>query len=213
METDKETKAGQPDLLQLIRAAMKNPSKSKETKSSAKQGPTTVSKRTKTAELEKVHGKLGDFSRSNSNPTSRSIPTSATVGYEEVPKTRMNKKDSNNPNNVVLEAETEMIRKAVRIALNNTGGAPSKRAVKQMASPKMTRSDRVFAAGNGCGPGSSKSPTLDAIKAIAAKETGCIVREQMKGKEPLSLRQSQKNANTTQGNYNPMIIEPIKKSK
>jgi hypothetical protein len=68
-----------------------------------------------------------------------------------------------------------------------------------MASPKMTRSDRVFQT---CGPGSSKSVAIDAIKAIAAQETGCIVR-----KEAISLTKSQKNSNTTQGNYNPMIVE------
>jgi hypothetical protein len=192
METEQE-------LLQLIRAAMKNPKGTKQpVKPERGKGPQHT--RIKPLEQSPEYGRRGDFSRSNSNPVSRSIPTVAVVGYEEVPKTRFTSKHKDNPQ--LLQAETEMIRKAVRIALNNTGGAPSKRAAKQMASPKMTRSDRVFAAGKGCGPGSSKSPAIDAIKAIAATETGCIVR-----KEPIKLNVSQKNANTTQGGYFPQIVE------
>jgi hypothetical protein len=178
----------QTELLQLIRSVMKSPSSGKAVQSRA----------TKIRELEKEHGKLGDFSRSNSNPTSRAVRDSAFLGYEEVPKTRLTRKDERTN---VVDAQTEMIRKAVRIAINTSGGAPSKRAAKRMASPKMSRSDRVFKT---AGPGSSRSATLDAIKAIASEKTGCIVRDP---KQAISAEASRKNSNTTQGNYNPMIVE------
>jgi hypothetical protein len=50
---------------------------------------------------------------------------------------------------------------------------PSKARVRRMAHRKMLPANRVFS--KGCGPGSSRSPTLGTIKAIAAKETYCIV--------------------------------------
>jgi len=185
-----------------IRSAMQRRANTTNTANTA--NTTIKSKQTQTAE----HGKLGDFSRSNSNPTSRTVSNSASVGFEEVTRPRLNLKyEANKANGKTqssdnsLSAEFETIRKAVRIAIDGTSGAPSKRAVKRMAAPKMTRSDRVFKT---TGPGSSRSATLDAIKAIAAKETGCIVRDP---KHVVTAAKSAKNANTTQGNYNPMIVE------
>jgi hypothetical protein len=189
----------QQDLLQLIRATLKSkqtnkPSpQTKPTPPSNGKGVQKVKQQPRTDE----HGKLGDFSRSQTNsPRSSFTSNTAIVGYEEVPRTRLSKTDERKG---VVNAETEMIRKAIKLVLNQTGGAPSKRAAKRAAAPKMTRSDRVFKT---TGPGSSRSPVLDRIKAIAAKETGCIVR-----KEAISSSTSAKNANTTQGNYNPMIVE------
>lgn len=46
--------------------------------------------------------------------------------------------------------------------------------------------------------GSSRSVVLDAIKAIAHKETGCRLATDA---ELVRIRQSARNANTTQGNY------------
>lgn len=183
------------DLLQIIRAAMKTPNRPTGTKN---QSVPVVPLKTKGARLQPrrdEHGKLGDFSRSNSNPPTRTNNT-AIIGYEEVPKTRFSQKHSDSDS---LAAETEMVRKAIKLVLTQTGGAPSKAAVKRSAAPKMTRSDRVFKT---TGPGSSRSVVIDRIKAISATETGCIVRD--KG---ISLSASQRNANTTQGNYNPMIVE------
>jgi len=54
---------------------------------------------------------------------------------------------------------------------------PSKRQVKRMSGSKMLPSSRVFGASAGTGVGSSRSVMLDAIKAIAHPETGCIVVE------------------------------------
>lgn len=211
-----------PDLLELIRQSMRD-GKNGKTNSAAKLGTSDApvellrakgsprASQTKLQPRADQHGKLGDFSRSATNsPRSSYTSTTAIVGYEEVPKTHFSQKDERAG---VLDAETEMILKAVKIALNGTGGAPSKRVVKRAAAPKMTKSDRVFASNKGCGVGSSRSVTLGIVKAIASDETGCIVREQMKDRKtkgplkPLTLQQSQKNANTTQGNYNPMIVE------
>jgi len=183
----------QQDLLQLIRATLKSKTNGRSQSVPAEPLKAKGPQRTKQQPRSDEHGKLGDFTRSNSNPPTRTNNT-AIVGYEEVPKTRFSKKDNGN-----VQAETEMIRKAIKLVLNQTGGAPSKKAAKRMAAPKMTRSDRVFKT---TGPGSSRSPVLDRIKAIAATETGCIVR-----KEAIDKATSQRNANTTQGNYNPMIVE------
>lgn len=174
------------NISEIIRAAMKSTGAKSSTGSKTK--PAQAAKgvqRSKHQPRLDEHGERGDFSRSNSNPTSQPFSNSAPVGLEDV---------SGDGDGSLLAV--------IRIAINNTGNAPSKRAAKRAASPKMTRSDRVFAAGKGCGPGSSKSPTLDAIKAIAATETGCIVTT-----KKISLSESQKNANTTQGNYVPMIVE------
>jgi hypothetical protein len=190
------------DLLQIIRQAMKSP------KPTAKPLPRINGKGVQKTKIQPLavspeYGKRGDFSRSNSNPISRSVSNSAPVGFEEVTRARLQRRqEKNNKGGQTLDAEFETIRKIVKIAIDGTGGAPSKRAVKHMAAPKMTKSDRVFQAGKGCGVGSSRSVTLGIIKAIAAKETGCIVR-----KEAIDKTTSQKNANTTQGNYNPMIVE------
>lgn len=177
-------------LLAIIRAAMKTPSSGSTSKPSpsGKQSPTIKPSNGKGVQKSKLqpreseHGKLGDFSRSNSNPISRSVSNSVSVGFEDV-----------------SEAGDGSLLATIRIAINNTGGAPSKRQAKHMASPKMTRSDRVFSS---TGVGSSRSVTLGIIKAIAHPETGCIVRP-----EAIPLIDSQKNSNTTQGNYNPMIVE------
>jgi hypothetical protein len=191
------------ELLSIIRQAMKSKAPEQPQKQMQRINGKGV-QHTKLQPTTKEHGKLGDFTRSNSNPPTRTNNT-AIIGYEEVPKTHLNRKDERDGTNGkadVVEATTEMVRKAIKLALNQTGGAPSKRAVKHMAAPKMTRPDRVFQSGKGCGPGSSRSVTLGIIKAISAKETGCIVR-----KENISESVSRKNANTTQGNYNPMIVE------
>jgi len=63
---------------------------------------------------------------------------------------------------------------------------PSKKQVKRMAGNKMQPSNRVFKT---TGPGSSRSRTLDAIKAIAADETGAIVLEPQQARK---LRKVQK---------------------
>lgn len=205
-QTTSTTAPTTTDLRTLIRVVMNKGSKT-QTTSKAKTSTVPVvplkakgPQRTKQQPRQSEHGELGDFSRSNSNPTSRSTPTTAFLGYEEVPKTQLHTKHADKPS--VIDAETEMVRKAIRIAINTTGGAPSKRAAKHAAGPKMTKSDRVFQAGKGCGVGSSRSVTLGIVKAISAKETGCIVR-----KEAIDKATSQRNANTTQGNYNPMIVE------
>lgn len=189
-----------PDLLQLIRDAMK-PTKPSEppnrgggegikrvqvTKTNNEMKVTKTSK-TQTQPRLDEHGLLGDFSRSNSNPISRTVNTTAPVGLLDT-----------------SGAGDESVLSVIRIAIDKLA-IPSKRQVKHMASPKMTNPSRVFDQNKGCGPGSSKSGVIDAMKAIAATETGCLTREQMKG-QPISLSQSQKNSNTTQGNYNPMIV-------
>jgi hypothetical protein len=211
------------DLLQIIRQAMKSPNKT--SKPLARINGKGVQKtKIKPLEVSPEYGKRGDFSRSNSNPVSRSVSNSAPVGFEEVTRARLDRKHGPNDRSSKngkedLNAEFETILKVVKIAIDGTGGAPSKRHVKQAASPKMTKSDRVFQSGKGCGVGSSRSVTLGIIKAIAAKDTGCLVREQMKDKKtkeplkPLTLTESQKNANTTQGNYNPMIVERVQNPK
>lgn len=178
-----------PDLLQLIRQAMNSKSTAATNKTPNGKGVQRTKKRPPKA----IAGQLGDFSRSNSNPPSRTVNNLAPVGFEDM-----------------SGAGDGSLLAVIRLSLTHLS-TPSKRQVKHMSSPKMTRPDRVFQLGKGCGPGSSKSPTLSIIKAIAAQDTGCIVREQMKGKDkqplkPLTLSESQKNANTTQGNYNPMIV-------
>lgn len=186
------------DLLELIRQAMKSPKQT--TRQVNRTGGTTESKSQATQQSKRQprrdeHGQLGDFSRSNSNPTSRTVNNSVSVGFEDI-----------------SGAGDDSIKALIRINLAKPTN-PSKRQVKRMAAPKMSNSNRAFSSGNGCGVGSSKSPLIGIIKAIAAEETGCIVREQMKDKKtkeplpPISLTQSQKNSNTTQGNYNPMIVE------
>lgn len=194
------------ELNDTIRAILKSSTGAKTTiKPLGPQNGTGVQKaKVRPLEVSEEYGRRGDFSRSNSNPTSRPIRNSASVELEEVTRARLSRSYEQNKENkgnksTSLNAEFETILKVVRIALDSTGGAPSKRAVKRMATPKMTRSDRVFKT---TGPGSSKSPELDAIKAIAAKETGCIVR-----KETISESKSMKNANTTQGGYFPQIVE------
>lgn len=52
---------------------------------------------------------------------------------------------------------------------------PSKKETRRVL--KRSRSDRVFQ--NGTGVGSSRSTTIDMLKAIHHKETGCIVLEQV----------------------------------
>lgn len=186
------------DLKQLIRSIMKN---GKATQTSTAPVVVGKAKGTRRQPRSDEHGKLGDFTRSNSNPPSRSVSNTAIIGYEEVPKTRLSAAHADGQS---ITAETEMIRKAIKLVLSQTGGAPSKRQAKRAASPKMTRSDRVFASGKGCGPGSSRSVTLNTIKAVAATETGCIVRDP---NNVITPSQSARNANTTQGNYNPTIVE------
>ena len=191
-------------LLAIIRSAMKPKSATQKSNGPVVPLKARGPQRTKLQPQLAEHGKLGDFTRSNSNPPTRTNNT-ALLGYEEVPKTRFSQNKTNNAKDAdkpTLTAETEMVRKAIRVALNRTGGAPSKKAAKQMSAPKMTRSDRVFSSSNGCGVGSSRSVTLGIIKAIAHPETGCIVR-----KESISLTDSQKNSNTTQGGYFPQIVE------
>ena len=183
-----------------IRAAMGKPQST--TGASKTQLAARGVQRSKTQVRVDMHGSKGDFTRSNSNPISRPVNNAASVGLEEVTRARLSRTHSKDNASGSLSAEYETILKAVRIAIDGTGGAPSKRAAKRAASPKMTRSDRVFQSGRGCGPGSSKSPEIDAIKAIASPETGCIVR-----KEGISEATSMKNANTTQGGYFPQIVE------
>lgn len=140
----------QTDLQQLIRSVMKQSSTPKPSKQTGK-----GVQKTKQQPRRDRNGKLGDNTRSNSNPTSRSVNNIAPVGFEDV-----------------SEAGDGSVRALIRINLASTGRAPSKRQTKHMAMPKMTRSDRVF--GKGVGVGSSRSVTLGIVKAIAAKETGCI---------------------------------------
>lgn len=183
-----------PDLLQLIRDAMKvkpsGPPKQLSVKSKSVQR-VHKTQTNKTQPRLDEHGLLGDFSRSNSNPISRTVNTTAPVGLLDT-----------------SGAGDESVLSVIRIAIDKLA-IPSKRQVKHMASPKMTNPSRVFDQNKGCGPGSSKSTIIDAMKAIASKDTGCLTREQMKGQDakPISLSQSQKNSNTTQGNYNPMIVK------
>jgi hypothetical protein len=81
-----------------------------------------------------------------------------------------------------------------------TSSIPSKARAKRAASQNpFLRKDKQLLSKL---PGSSRSVTVDAIKAIAHTKTGCIVTS-----KKISAEESRRNANTTQGNYNRSILK------